>query len=282
MENTSNHENTMNQHEEHPAPVMDAAAASAVETAPAEKKKAPRRKIAAKVKEDAVVPPAPVHKCGRCNETVVMEENALCPPCEEEYRATEQRRREEEAARAEEEKAKEEPKKKKKAPVKPKVKRAIVECVDCHEDFTVEGESKATRCEGCEATHQASMVASGNARPVAFARTLANSKAKLSDDRLAQLIGETDGDVAEALKELAEFRRIAEEKRQRANESSKKSKAKARGGGGGGDGEGGGDGGAPKEPKAVRDAKLIAALTADAVVKKMKGTEEHDDEEDDE
>lgn len=210
-----------------------------------------------------------------------------------EYEAEQSRRRAEEeaAAKAKEEEAP----KKKKAPSKPKVKKAIVECDDCHEDFTVEGGVKAVRCPDCETKRQNAQAAAGGGRPVAEARTLAKSKAALSDDRLALLLqteAERDrryaeengedadwkGDVHIALLELVEFRRVVEQTRLRRNELSKKSKAKAKNGGSGGSegGDGGEGGGAPKESKAVRDAKLIAAMTADAVVKKMKGTEEEE------
>lgn len=216
-------------------------------------------------------------------ERIAAEEEQRRKDAEEEARMAAEYEAEQSRRRAEEEAAAKEAPKKKKAPSKPKVKKAIVECEDCHEDFTVEGGVKAVRCPDCETKRQTAVAAAGGGRPVAEARTLAASRAKLSDDRLAELLTGAEGDIAVALAELVEFRRVVEATRLRRNELSKKSKAKTRGGGSGGSegGEGGegGGGGAPKESKAVRDAKLIAAMTADAVVKKMKGTKEDEEEE---
>jgi ribosomal protein S27E len=244
------------------------------EVAPAPVVEAPKKeKKKRTVKVTAAAPPPAKTAEEEEEERRVAEEAARQKEKEEEERLAAEYEAEQSRRKAEEEvEEKKETPKKKKAPAKPKVKRAIVECEDCHEDFTVEGESKAVRCPECETKHRTAHPAAGGGRPVAIARTLAAGKAALPDARLAELVAEATGEVAVALAELVEFRRVAEEKRLRANELSKKSKAKAKNGGGGGDGEGGEGGGGegPKESKAVRDAKMIAAYTADAVVKKMK------------
>ena len=125
------------------------------------------------------------------------------------------------------------------------------------------------------------------ARPVGLARTLAEAKKKLTDASIASLLddaesddrrheedegldeGEFASDLTLALKELMEFRRLAEEKRQKANEASKKSKAKKKGG----DGEDASVDGesvakAPKKSKAELQAEEIAKHLAKMGVKK--------------
>lgn len=194
-------------------------------------------------------------KCARCNETEVPEEGCLCGPCADEHSRTETARM---AEQLDEEPPKEEKPKKAKKEKKAKAASPVVEAVVVPPPKEEELEMKAVPVKP---------------KQVGIARTLAKSKDALTDECLAGLLEEADGDLKVALTELVAFRQMAEEKRLKANEASKKSKGRKAAGGGddtaSADGEGAGER-APKETKAMRDAKMIAAMTADAVCKKMR------------